>query len=181
MSTRCSCASTLTGEPSLRELLGRIRRIVLGAFEHTASFEKLLEEIQPRRVQANFVHLADPAPTIRLPDLDLVTLDTPPAAILGEWTVAVIETGADTKISFAYNADLFDMETVDRALDVYHALLEAMVRPDALETSVTRLSFGTTSEPEDRAGLAGEPLAAARGKRPLDGKLPRYQRRLAGR
>ena len=119
---------------------------MLGAFEHAASFEKLLEEIQPRRVQANFVHLTNPAPTTRLPDLDLVTLDPPAAAILGEWTVAVVEAGTETKISLAYNADLFDAETADRALDAYHGLLEAMIGPGVPDAPVFRLSIGAESE-----------------------------------
>ncbi len=153
----------LTGEPTLRELFGRIRRTVLGAFEHAVSFEKLIEEIQPRRVQANFVHLTDSAPVIYLPDLDLVTLDAPAASILGEWTVAVVESGMDTKISLAYNADLFDAETVDRALDAYHGLLAAIAEPDASEIPVSCLSMGTTSGPK-----SGQILLANRWRLPVE-------------
>src|SRR5215210_5592379 len=73
----------LSGDPTFRELIGRVRSVLLGAFTHQdMPFEKLLEALQPARqpgraplFQVVFNYLQAPAPDIELPGLTVSFLE----------------------------------------------------------------------------------------------------------
>jgi thioesterase domain-containing protein len=144
----------LSGDPTFGELLRRVRRVVLGAFEHAAvPFEKLIEELPPRRLQANFLYQTNFIRPARLPDLDLVPLAVTSGGILAEWSASVTEDGAESKFSIVYNADLFEAATMDRVLAGYQRLLEAIAAPGGWETPISKLPVEAESAPAPGAAL----------------------------
>ncbi len=130
----------LSGAPTFRELLGRVRGIVLDAFEHSdAPFEKLVEELQPRRLQVNFLYQNAFVQPARLPDLELTPLSTGSPGALFEWMAAAVEDPEGITVSLEYNADLFDASTIDRVLASYEHLLEAVATAAGLDGLVRDL------------------------------------------
>ena len=130
----------LSGAPTFRELVGRVRRIVLDAFEHSdAPFEKLVEELQPRRLQVNFLYQNSFVQPARLPDLELTPVPTGSPGALFEWMAAAVEDAEGITISIEYNADLFDASTIDRLLASYEHLLAAIATANGPEMLVSHL------------------------------------------
>ncbi len=130
----------LSGTPTFRELLGRVRRVVLDAFEHSdAPFEKLVEELQPRRLQVNFLYQNAFVQPARLPELELTPLPTGSPGALFEWMAAAVEDPEGITVSIEYNADLFDASTIDRVLASYEQLLGAVTTAAGPEVLVSHL------------------------------------------
>ncbi len=130
----------LSSDPTFRELLACTRLTVLGAFEHAeAPFERLIEELQTRRFQVNFLYASAFLQPVRLSDLELLPQDPASGGAMYEWDASVIEDAAGVRLSIEYNADLFEAATVDRALADYEAFLVAVAAPAGLETPVRRL------------------------------------------
>ena len=117
----------LSGRPTWRELLGRVRGVVLAAFEHgEAPFEKLVEELQPRRLQVNFLYQNAFLQPARLPDLELTPVGAGSPGALFEWMAAAVEDAEGITLSIEYNADLFDADTIDNVLADYERMLAAI-------------------------------------------------------
>ncbi len=144
----------LAGNPTFRELLGRVRRIVLDAFEHgDAPFEKLIEELQPRRLQVNFLYQNAFMQPVRLPDLEFTPVRAGSPGALFEWMAAAIEDAEGLTLSIEYNADLFDAATVDGVLASYEHLLAAVATGDKTDVPVARLPLAAADEAGPGAGL----------------------------
>lgn len=146
----------LSGDPSFRELLERVRSDALGAYEHQdLPFEKLVEELQPQR------DLSHP-PLFQV----LFALDTAagqswelpgPASAPMEKLVLTTATGGERETAafdlslfvaegpsvldatLEYSADLFDRATAGRMLGHFVGLLQAAV--DDPSQPVSRLDF----------------------------------------
>ena len=130
----------LSGNPTFRELLGRVRGVVLGAFEHAeVPFEKIIEQLPPRRLQANFLYQRPFVQVDHLPELDLIPLPQTASGSLFEWSAAAVEDGDTIHLSLEYNADLFEAETIDRVLASFETLLAAIAAPGGVETPIARL------------------------------------------
>ena len=130
----------LSGNPTFRELLGRVRGVVLGAFEYAdVPFEKIIEELPPRRLQANFLYQRPFVQVAHLPEIDLIPLPQTASGSLFEWSAAALEDGDCIRLSLEYNAELFDAETIDRVLASFETLLAAVAAPGGPETPIARL------------------------------------------
>ena len=130
----------LSAEPSFRVLLAQVRQVVLEAFEHAdAPFEKLVEELQPRRLQVNFLYQQDFVQATRWHDLEVIPENAGTGGAVYEWNVLVLEDVDGVRLHCEYNAELFDAATVERMLTDFEGLLKAVASPDALETSIARL------------------------------------------
>jgi amino acid adenylation domain-containing protein len=133
----------LTGNPTFRELLARVRGTTLEAYEHQdLPFEKLVEELQPDRAlsgtplfQAKLILQNAPLQQLELAGLMLTPLDieadaTGTAKFDLYLTVADTERGLEGTL--AYSTALFDAATIGQLLKSFTALLSSIVlNPDA--------------------------------------------------
>ncbi|HEX2326280.1 MAG TPA: amino acid adenylation domain-containing protein, partial [Chloroflexota bacterium] len=139
----------LSGAPTVRGHLARVREACLGAYAHQdVPFEKLVDELQPQRdpsrtplVQVAFsLQHALPAG----PDFGGLSLEPLPeggATAKFDLTLALEETPAGLRAVAEYSTDLFQRETVQRLLGHYQALLEGFVaEPDARLDNLPLLS-----------------------------------------
>ena len=144
----------LTGLPTFRELLRRVREAALGAYAHQdLPFEKLVEEMQPRRdlshsplFQVMFAlnHARQSQLEWEGVTFDVVVADSGTAKF--DLVLWMDNTGRTLKGALEYNTDLFDPMTITRMLGHYTTLLEGIVSdPDRLLSELQMLT-----EPERR-------------------------------
>jgi amino acid adenylation domain-containing protein len=125
----------LSGDPSFRELLERVREVALGAYSHQdLPFEKLLEALRPPRDLSRtplfqVLFLLQNAPT-RVPDLAglvLVPLEIDTETSKFDLTLALWETPEGMHGWFEYSTDVFDADTITRMGGHLQTLLEGIV------------------------------------------------------
>ncbi|HEX7242090.1 MAG TPA: amino acid adenylation domain-containing protein, partial [Longimicrobiaceae bacterium] len=146
----------LSGDPSFRALLGRVRENTLGAFQHQdLPFEKLVEELQPERAlghtplfQVMFSMQNVEDEQLRLGALETEPLELGAAMARFDLSLATYEAGDRLAGGLVFRTDLFDGSTAERLLDHYVRLLDgAAARPDR------RLSELDLLAPDERAQL----------------------------
>ncbi len=129
----------VSGAPTFRELVARVREGALGAYAHQeVPFEKLVEELNPVRdlrysplFQVMFVLQNAPRTRLELPGLTLAGLDVLQGSSKFDLTLSLEETETGLEGVLSYNARLFDAETVARMATELEALFGAVVaRPD---------------------------------------------------
>jgi amino acid adenylation domain-containing protein len=121
----------LSGNPTFRELLGRVREVALGAYAHQGvPFEKLVEELQPKRsmthsplYQVVFALRNTPRFTPELSGLITTPLELDRKAAPYEVVLYMTETERGLSGSLEYNTDLFDPATIRRMLGHFETLL----------------------------------------------------------
>ncbi|MBN8471529.1 non-ribosomal peptide synthase/polyketide synthase [Corallococcus exiguus] len=127
--------SDLSGDPSFRELLGRVHDSALGAFAHQdVPFEKLVEVLQPSRrlnvsplFQVMFVLQNAP---VALPPVPGVRMEAQPVdvgAARFDLTLVASEEARGLRLIAEYRTALFDEATVARMLGHLRSLLQAVV------------------------------------------------------
>ncbi|MBA3246893.1 MAG: hypothetical protein H0T63_02280 [Pyrinomonadaceae bacterium] len=130
----------LSGDPSFRELLRRVREVALGAYAHQdVPFEKLVEALNPKRslshtplFQVLFTLMNAPLPSPRLPGLTLLPVTINNSMAKYDLTLFMDEAEQSLTGTFEYNADLFAAPTVAKMAGHFATLLESVVaRPDA--------------------------------------------------
>jgi amino acid adenylation domain-containing protein len=150
----------LDGAPTFRELLRRVRRVTLAAYEHQdVPFSRLVRELAPARdpsrnpiFQVTFQLIGGEKHEFRA-DAE-VKLDRPAVAFDLQVDISPRNDGFD--VHFAYATDLFDSDTIARMAGHYGMLLRAIVNdPD---TPVSGLEMLT---PAERAQLAALNKTAA--------------------
>jgi amino acid adenylation domain-containing protein/non-ribosomal peptide synthase protein (TIGR01720 family) len=143
----------LSGDPSFRKLLGRMRSTCLGAYDHQdVPFEKLVEELQPDRelgrnplFQVLFVLQNAPRTERKLQGLTLSRLNAdfePPAKF--DLTLGMAENDTGLRTTLKCNAELYDAETMRRMLQHFQTLLEGIVAHP--EQALSRLPVLPESE-----------------------------------
>ncbi|HWM92623.1 MAG TPA: amino acid adenylation domain-containing protein [Thermoanaerobaculia bacterium] len=133
--------TSLAGSPSLRELVGRVRRTALDAFAHQElPFERLVEELQPeRRLGINPLFqvlfslqkgvLSTGSATASPPETGTAAAGTGTAKF--DLSLFLIDHGPALSGAVEYASDLFDDATVLRLIGHFTTLLEELVRdPD---------------------------------------------------
>jgi amino acid adenylation domain-containing protein len=125
----------LSGNPSFRELLGRVRRVALEAQERSdLPFNLLVEKLQPERnlshtplFQVMFVLENAPIDTLELPGLTISRFELAIAAATFDLSLSMRETRQGLIGNFEYNIDLFDAATITRMAGHFETLLTAIV------------------------------------------------------
>jgi aspartate racemase len=120
-----------SGNPTFRELLARVREVVLGAFEHQdLPFEKLVAELHPERhtsqgplIQVMFVLQHATLEKFTLGDLTLSPVQISQPTAKFDLTLLVEERENELIAGIEYNADLFDASTIARMAGHWEKLL----------------------------------------------------------
>jgi amino acid adenylation domain-containing protein len=125
----------LSGDPSFRELLGRVRQVVAEADAHQdVPFEKLVEELNPERTLSHpplFQVMMALQPASRTP-LRLTGLSVTPLAVTAEiaryeLALCFASEGEQASASLQYKTDLFQPRTIRRLLAHMEVLLRGIV------------------------------------------------------
>ncbi|MFG2869484.1 condensation domain-containing protein [Streptomyces sp. NPDC048338] len=146
----------LRGDPTFRELLGRVRATVFGALEHQdLPFDRVIAALRPPRVPGRqalcevlFAFHDAPMRAVRMPGLDVeVTPGISNGSAKFDLNViaipvaeqAVGQRGRDVpggvEFIWEYDRDLFDATTVARAAADYERLLAAVVADPQVRVS----------------------------------------------
>ena len=128
-----------SGQPTFRELLGRVRDLTLAAYAHQdLPFERIVEELQPARdlsrnpiFQVSFALQNAPLEALELPGLALRTQDFESLTTRFDLECHVWDEAGGLQGFLFYSTDLFAAATIERLLAHYERLLEAVVaNPD---------------------------------------------------
>lgn len=125
----------LSGNPSFRELLARVRDGALDAYAHQdIPFEKLLQELQPDRdlgrtplFQVFFNMLTIDGQDPKLHGLTVTRVDHSEPHSKFDLTVYVTERSERIHFDFVYNADLFRGDRMKQMLEHFQTLLQGIV------------------------------------------------------
>ena len=144
--------TSLSGDPSFRELLDRVREVTLGAYAHQdLPFEKLVDELQPERdmsrsplFQVMFVLQNATAETLQLPGLELIDAGVEDETAKFDLMLALSEIDGQLNGSLQYNVDLFEASTISRMLEQFERLLASAVKDP--EQHISQLELLSSAE-----------------------------------
>jgi amino acid adenylation domain-containing protein len=140
--------AVLDGEPTFRELVGRLRRTVLDAYTHQRlPFEKLVDELVPERqldrtplFQVMFVAPHGPVRGIRFAGGNASVIDVHSGTAKFDLVLSVVDQGEELTFYLEYKSDLFETATAQRILDHLDSALEAVLAdPDIAISDVALL------------------------------------------
>jgi amino acid adenylation domain-containing protein len=143
----------LSGDPTFKALLQRVRSMALEAYAHQdMPFEKLVEELNPERdlsvtplFQVMFQLQNAPMPPVNISGLSIspIQLDTGFAQV--DLSLTMWEEQGILKGTFEYSTDLFEDETIIRMIGCYLNLLDGMIaNPDRKLSQLPMLSEAET-------------------------------------
>jgi NRPS condensation-like uncharacterized protein len=149
----------LSGNPSFRDLLQRIRELTLSAYvNQDIPFEKIVEEIRPHRsmsytplFQVLFALHNVPASTLEISGLTLRKLSSNNKTTKFELALYMEEVEGEIFSSFQYSADLFEASTISRMEQQFCILLASII-----EDPQRRLSNLHISTPAQRRQLMSD-------------------------
>jgi amino acid adenylation domain-containing protein len=125
----------LSGNPTFRELLGRVRKVALEGYAHQdLPFERLVEELRPERnlghsplFQVMLVLQNTPTPTLQFSHVTLEAVEVDNGTSKFDLALILEESAGEVFGSLEYNTDLFDEATIGRMIGQYRTLLEGIV------------------------------------------------------
>jgi len=126
----------LSGKPSFREVLQRVREMTLGAYEHQdLPFEKLVAELEPERdlsraplfqVMFSFSTGAG-IQKLELPGLILQEIPAAMTTAKFDLLLSVVEQETGIAVMLQYSIDLFEGSRMEKLLSHFQMLLEGIV------------------------------------------------------
>ncbi|HEX8276243.1 MAG TPA: amino acid adenylation domain-containing protein [Longimicrobiaceae bacterium] len=140
----------LSGDPSFRDVLRRVREATLGAYEHQdVPFERLVEELQPERslshsplFQVLFALQNTGDEAARLGAVEMEGLETGDAAAKFDLSLVLGEEDGGVSGTASYRAELWEPATVRRMLGHFRAVLEALAADPDRRLSAVELPAG---------------------------------------
>ena len=125
----------LSGNPTFRELLAKVREIALGAYANQdLPFEKLVEELQPERnladtplFQVTFALQNVPQQSVDLSGVAATSVEVDNGAAKFDLSLFVSEVDDDLIARIDYNMSLFDPVSIIRMLNHFETLLHGIV------------------------------------------------------
>ncbi len=146
----------LSGDPTFRALLERVRDVAIGAYAHQdLPFERLVEELNPQRtlshsplfqVMARMEDAAATAPRLAGTSVSSLALATETAKF--DLIASFEEKGDAMRVSFRYSKDLFEASAIRHLLTQFQNLLKGIAAdPDRPISSISLLSV------EERSAL----------------------------
>ncbi len=155
--------TNMSGNPSFRELLSRVREMALGAYAHQdLPFELLVEALQPERdlsrnplfqVMFNLLNFAEER--IELPGLTVKNLSAPEElASKFDLTLYVVQQNERIHLKLVYNTDLFEQAQIVEMLGHFCTLLENIIaNPEQPITTLPLLTEAERSQRSTRCNL----------------------------
>jgi len=131
--------TSLTGDPSFRELLEQVRRVTLDAYAHQdLPFDKLVETLKPERstsltplFQVKIVFQNAPRGSLDVSGLSISPFEANAGAVKFDLLLNLISGPDGLAMSLMYSKDLFDEETIDQMLESLQLIIRSVVaRPD---------------------------------------------------
>ncbi|MBW4508480.1 MAG: amino acid adenylation domain-containing protein [Scytonematopsis contorta HA4267-MV1] len=125
----------LQGNPTFLELLERVQKMTLAAYDHQdLPFEKLVEELQPERslshaplYQVMFVLQNASNQELELPGLTISPFEIGDVMAKDDLLLSMEETDTGLKGGLVYKSDLFDAATIQRMVAHFQNLLDSIV------------------------------------------------------
>jgi non-ribosomal peptide synthetase component F len=153
--------TSLAGDPTFLELLGRVREVALGAYAHQdLPFDKLVEELVGDRdlsynplFQVALVLQNTPMSALELPGLTISPFPIDTGTVPFDLVLSFSESSTGIEGTLSYSVDLFDRETIQRMVRHLQKLLESVVQDPE-----QRLSDLSLLDEEELAGFASEEL-----------------------
>jgi Condensation domain len=139
--------SDLSGNPSFRTLLSRVRETTLEAYAHEdMPFEKLVQKLNPKRssnrtpfFQTTLTFQNSPAHPLKLADMIIKPIQMETGIGTLDLSLSILEEREGLQTSWRYNADLFDDSTIVRWMKQFRSILEKIVSdPDQPLSSFSR-------------------------------------------
>ncbi|MBV9772680.1 MAG: amino acid adenylation domain-containing protein, partial [Gemmatimonadetes bacterium] len=175
----------LSGDPSARELLARVRDGVLEAHAHQEiPFERLVEELAPERslrhtpfFQVAFALEGTGGEGVRMDGVAVESLAGGPAAAKFDLALDAADDGDRLGLALVFRTELFDGATAERMLEHLAVLLRGMAEdPDRRLSELALLSeaerralreeWDATRHPRPAGGLVHERMAERARLRP---------------
>jgi amino acid adenylation domain-containing protein len=159
----------LSGDPSFRDVLRRVRRVALEAYANQdVPFSKLVEELNPKRTpgtqplfQAKLVLQNAPVRRMELPGVELQLMEQESGGARFDLMLSLMSGPQGLHGILEYSTDLFQPSTIDAFAASFEMLLEKVTEDPGLPLPVLR-EMVTARRKEYK-----EQLKSARGKKLL--------------
>lgn len=153
----------LAGNPTFRQLLGRVKETALGAYAHEdLPFEKLVEALQLRRSLAYtpvfqvFFNLVNFTEGLSMPGLAVSAYEPTYSHAKFDLTLYLVEDESKPRLDLIYNRDLFTRARAETLVQHFHGLLEQIAADPDEPIRNLSLSADAARLPDPEAPLGFE-------------------------
>jgi surfactin family lipopeptide synthetase A len=142
--------SDLSGSPTFREMLDRVRRTTLDALSNDETpFDQIVAELHPQRdLNRNplfqVLFSLEPPPDVDQPGWDITCIDVETGATKFELCLVLDDRAEGLLCRFIYNTDLFEADVIERMAGHWQTLLQSVVANPGQE--ISKLPLLTSGE-----------------------------------